>query len=111
MSRINEAILKFLPKCNTKYLEIDSDFTLSNQLLMQLGIMPQMQYNKVMREYLIMSKPASTLFDDNILKRIDTNMLLHTNLSDLTHYIRHNPRVILATCSIDAQSYNDRCDK
>lgn len=85
MSRINEAILKFLTKCNTKYLEIDSDFTLSNQLLMQLGIMPQMQYNKIMRDYLIMSKSASTLFDDNILKCIDTKMLLHTNLSDLTN--------------------------
>jgi len=58
-----------------------------------------------------MSKPASTLFDDNILKRIDTSMLLHTNLSDLTIYIRHNPRKILATCSIDAQSYTDRSDK
>jgi hypothetical protein len=70
---------------------------------MQLGIMPQMQYNKIMRDYLIMSKAASTLFDDNILKCIDESMLLHTNVSDLTRYIIYQPRTILATTTIDAQ--------
>jgi len=50
-----------------------------------------------------MSKAASTLFDDNILKCIDESMLLHTNVSDLTRYIIYQPRTILATTTIDAQ--------
>jgi len=40
-SRINGAVMKFLNKSNSKFLDVDFDFKLSNQILLQLGIMPK----------------------------------------------------------------------